>query len=620
MSGIVGLVNLDGAPVDRQLLGRMAEYMAFRGPDDQDVWLDGPVGLGHTMLRTAREALAERQPCSLDGQVWITADARVDGRADLIRDLTAKGRDVPEAASDVELVLHAYHAWDEDCTKHLIGDFAFGIWDGRRQRLFCARDHFGVKPFYYALVGNCLVFSNTLACLRIHPRVSDELNDSAIADFLLWGWNQDLGTTAFAGIQRLPAAHTLTWLEGRHRLTRYWTLPIEEPINHNRAGDYVEQFQELLRTAVDDRLRTDRVGVFMSGGLDSSTVAATASHLLSERSAPFDLRAHTVVYDRLIPDQERSYAGLVAKALGIPIQYLVGDDYQPYWRWDDPEASGPVPHHNPLVAIGLDLCKQAAAYGRVVLTGQGFDPASMFPPSHVNDLLKRWRIGRLATEIMRLTWSQRAIPRLGLRSWLMGRLDRPVQKPDYPSWLAPAFAARMNLRSRWEQGVDPQGPIHPHRPNAYRALTSPFWTNRMEMYDPEWSLVLIEVRHPFLDLRMVRYLLRLPPLPWCVNKELLRVATRGTLPEPVRLRPKAPLAGDPLFEYLRFSPPQWWAEHFDPVPDLGEYVNISAVPRVAGNEPNRLWVDLRPLSLNHWLKHVRSVNSLFKQEVFDAVT
>src|SRR5205814_3811924 len=140
---IVGIINLDGAPVDRPLLERMTDFLAFRGPDAKSVWSDGHVGLGHTMLRTTWESENEQQPCSLDGRVWITADARVDGRADLVRLLAAKGRDVLKGATDPQLILHAYDAWGEGCVQHLIGDFAFAIWDRDRQRLFCARDQLG---------------------------------------------------------------------------------------------------------------------------------------------------------------------------------------------------------------------------------------------------------------------------------------------------------------------------------------------------------------------------------------------------------------------------------------------------------------------------------------------
>jgi len=200
MSGIVGFVNQAGQPADRELLKRLTGFLAFRGPDDQGGWAEAHVGLGHTLLRTTFESEGERQPCSLDGQVWITADARLDARADLIKHLAARGCPNLKNSPDVELILHAYQVWGEDCLSHLLGDFAFAIWDGPRRRLFGARDQLGVKPFYYADTGRTLVFSNTLNCIRQHPEVSDRLNDLAIADFLLFASNQDPTTTSFAPV------------------------------------------------------------------------------------------------------------------------------------------------------------------------------------------------------------------------------------------------------------------------------------------------------------------------------------------------------------------------------------------------------------------------------------
>src|SRR3990172_1885650 len=249
MSGICGIVNLDGAPVERQLLRHMTAFMAFRGPDAQDVWVDGRVGLGHTMLRTTFESEREQQPFSLDGKVRITADARIDGRDQLKRKLEAEDCTGLAAATDPELILHAYRAWGEDCVQHLIGDFAFAIWDGPRQRLFCARDHFGVKPFFYARVGQCLVFSNTLNCMRRHPAVSDTLDDLAIADFLLFETFQDPGATAFADIRRLPPAQRLTWSAKGLQLGCYWAMPTDLGVRYRAGGDYIEQFRELLAMA-----------------------------------------------------------------------------------------------------------------------------------------------------------------------------------------------------------------------------------------------------------------------------------------------------------------------------------------------------------------------------------
>jgi asparagine synthase (glutamine-hydrolysing) len=124
-----GIVNLDGAPVNRQLLSEMTNHFAFRGPDAQNIWIEGAVGFGHTMLRTTWESEHESQPFSLDGQVWITADARIDDRANLIEKLAAKGQEAASVAPDAELILRAYHAWGDHCIDHLLGDFAFAIWD-----------------------------------------------------------------------------------------------------------------------------------------------------------------------------------------------------------------------------------------------------------------------------------------------------------------------------------------------------------------------------------------------------------------------------------------------------------------------------------------------------------
>ena len=207
MSGIVGIFNLDGAPIDRGLLHEMTHFMTFRGPDAQEMWADKSIGFGHALLRTTEESAREHQPFTLDGNIWIVADARVDAQADLINKLTARGEYVAREVTDVELLLRAYRRWGEQCVEHLLGDFAFAIWDGPRHRLFCARDHLGVKPLFYAHLGATVIFSNTLDCIRHHPAVSDKLNDLAIADFLLFDLNQDPATTSFADVQRVPPAH-----------------------------------------------------------------------------------------------------------------------------------------------------------------------------------------------------------------------------------------------------------------------------------------------------------------------------------------------------------------------------------------------------------------------------
>jgi len=167
----------------------------------------------------------------------ITAGARLDGRSELINKLALK-----QSATDADLILHAYEAWGEDCVKHVIGDFAFAIHDSKSRRLFCARDHFGVKPFYYAHLANDFIFSTNLNELRQDPRVSDTLNEIAIGDYLLFGVNQDLSTTTFKDIQRLPPGHSLTVADGSIKIHRYWTPSPQNEVRFHNPSDYVERF------------------------------------------------------------------------------------------------------------------------------------------------------------------------------------------------------------------------------------------------------------------------------------------------------------------------------------------------------------------------------------------
>ncbi len=603
MSGFVVLIDQEGAQVSPQMLRRMTDYMAFRGSDAQETWISGNVGMGNAMLRTTFESEFERQPFSLDGEVWITADARVDGRAELIRRLAIEGLELKNK-TDSELILYAYYVWGDACVNHLIGDFAFALWDARRRRLFCARDHFGVKPFYYAQAGERLIISNTLNCVRLHPAVSDELNEQAVGDFLLVGSNGEQDTTFFADVKRLPPAHILTWSAGNLKVRRYWTLPVQSEIRYKRESDYVDRFVELLDQSVEDRLRTDHAGVFMSGGMDSTTIAATAHKIFSKRRAPFDLRAVTAVYDHMFPDQERYYSGLVAEKLNIPIQYLVADDYKLYERWDQPELMKPEPVHAPLMVISHDLHNQIAAHSRVALTGEGGDAFLRPSASYLLALIKGMKWGRLLAEVYRHLWEHRRLPRIGLRTRLRSLRKEGPPLESYPEWLNSAFESRLNLRERWARLHMESAPAHPRRPEAYQAMTDPFWPALFESCDPGVMHLPVEVRNPLFDLRLVNYSMRLPSLPCCVDKGLMRAAMRGLLPEQVRRRTKAPLAGDPIATLFHRRESQLTV-HLPQASDLAEYINLSAWME-SGVDDQRLWAQIRPISLQYWLKSLRS--------------
>lgn len=608
MSGILGIFERDGAPADLPLLHSLARFLSYRGPDAREVWSFGPVALGHTLLRTTQESLGERQPASLDGELWITADVRLDCRAELETQLDRAGRKVRRAAPDPELILHAYAAWGEKCVQHLRGDFAFAIWDARRKSLLCARDHFGVKPFYYAALGAHFLFSNTLNCLRLHPGVSDELHDAAIADFLLFGLNCDLAATTFRDIRRLPPAHFLRASAEGVRIERYWSAPTDGRIRYRRADDYVEHFQVLFQKAVADRLRTRAAGILLSGGLDSSSVAATARQLSANSTEPADLRAYTVTYQSLGPDRDGENARAVAEFLHMPIRCLPLGGLGLFERWDDPELHWPEPVDDPFFAGLFDQFRAIAADCRVALDGEGSDNLlhfEMWP--YARHLARRGEWWRLFVEALQY-FHVRPSPWPGIRRRLKEFFGRDSREPAFPPWFAPDFAGRMNLAARWrDYGLPHPMPSHPVVPAAHASLSLPQWSQMFEFADPGVTRCPVEVRYPFLDLRVVEYLLALPPFPWAFEKTLLREAMAGHLPESVRRRPKTPLSRDPLVEMLQ-RPEAAWLDHVRWGEEIGRYVNRSALVPLSGEKNSEAArVAIRPLCLNFWLQSARRV-------------
>jgi asparagine synthase (glutamine-hydrolysing) len=615
MSGIAGILNLNGAPVDRRLLGRMTHFMNFRGPDEQRLWVEGSVGFGHTLLRTTDDAELEHQPFTLDGRLWVVADARIDARSDLIAELARRGEEAPRAATDVELVLRAYRAWGVQSVEHLLGDFSFAVWDAAEGRLFCARDHLGVKPLFYAHVGPVVVFSNMLDCLRHHPAVSDRLNDLAVADFLMFDLNQDKETTTFLDIRRVPPAHFLTCAPAGVHIRRYWTLPHEGPIYYRRRDDYVDRFRALLDAAVSDRLRTKRVGIFMSGGLDSPTLAATAARLLprpdrSEARASTTVCAFTTTYDGY--DDEHRYAGLVSRRLGIPIRFqgwsaAMAD---PGWSQTSFHTPEPVPYPNSL-PFGWSHFGQVASHSRVALHGEGPDNALLYEwRPYLGHLIRQRRFGRLLQDSFAHVVSHGRIPLLPTMPRLLKRyLTHDAARPLFPAWLNRDFEKRLDLRARWESRPTVRS-LHPVRPAGHGSFALALWQALFEGFDPANTRAAIEVRHPFVDLRLLRYMLAVPTIPWCRSKYLIRRAMQHTLPVPILRRPKAPLVHDPWVERVKAQ----GLPELVPARGLDRYVDLGRMTP-SSRDPERFWVDFRARSLNYWLNNVDKIDRVGLNEL-----
>jgi len=602
MSGIVGIVHFDCAPVDRDLLQRLTDFQSFRGPDAKQIWLSGNVGFGHTLLKTTDESEHEVQPFTLGSDIWIVADARVDAQRDLIAELQVLGQLVTPGATDVELLLRAYLAWGEDCVEHLLGDFAFGIWDGPRQRLFCARDQMGVKCFYYAHLGSCVIFSNSIECIRLHPLVSNRLNDLAIADFLLFQLNLDQTTTSFADIQRLPPAHRAMWRNNGTHQRQYWAAPIDEPVFYKRADDYIDQFRELTKQAVSDRLRTKRVGMLMSGGIDSSTMAAVTCELSRERSLNLDLRAFTTITS-FGPD-EGFYAGLVAEKIGIPIEYRDGDEESIHSNWENVRFQTAEPASNTgVLPIHPTSWDQIGIHSRVFLQGEGPDNALAVEwKPYVTYLLRQRRYGRLLRDTATYLATHKRIPFWGKISSALRKDDyQGPSGPSFPAWISKDLESRLSLRARWENFYDPPPPqIPPTRPRNHSLVYTHVENWEMfRLHDAEATQAHVEIRYPFMDLRVSRFFLMIPPVPWYHSKYLLRRAMKGKLPVSVLRRPKEATPTSLMMERIE----RGRLPLMETAPEFSSYVNSERLPTVA---PDNMWTAGGIMSarlFNHWLQY-----------------
>jgi asparagine synthase (glutamine-hydrolysing) len=609
MSGFAGIVRADGGTSDAMLIERMAERLAFRGPDATQIWTRPGAGFCFTLLRTGPSPQAAIQPFSLNGRIWLLGDVRLDGRAELLLRLEQHGEKASADATNEELILRAWRQWADKSFEVLIGDFAFAIWDVEARELWCVRDLMGTRPFFYARAGGKFAFSNTLDVVRAAPDVSAKLDLHFIGDFLLQSWCPDPERSAFLDIRRLPAGHALKYSNGELTVRRCATLPIEEPLFLKRREDYVEEFRGHLEQAVRDRLPAGPAGIFMSGGLDSTSVAAIACKVQTARGSRDSLCAYTVDYTPLFEDEEGSYATKVAQHIGIPIDILAGASARPFSGWEEALLSTPEPCSEPFFALHVEHYRQVAQRARVVLSGDGGDDVMTgraWP--YLVYLLKRGRVVTMAAAFGGYVLRHGKLPplRAGMRTRLRRWMGRKEEELGYPEWLEPGFERDLHLRDRWQELQQPATALHPLHPEGYAALTGAFWPSVFESEDAGWTGVPVEARAPLLDQRLLRFLLRVPPVPWCMNKELLREAMNGLLPEEVRVRKKTPLRGDPLL--LHAEKNGWKAVVTDGACEiLSKFVNckmLSATSRPALGLS--LWADLRPIALDYWLKSVEN--------------
>jgi asparagine synthase (glutamine-hydrolysing) len=364
--GIAGIFSLNGHPIPDPAveLAAMSHLIRHRGPDGEGTWV-GPtdrVGFVHRRLQII-DLVSGDQPMTDQAGDWITYNGEVYNYLELRDEL---GRDAFRTTSDTEVILAAYRRWGEDCLAHLRGMFAFAIWDSEDGSLFCARDRFGMKPFYYAIVDGRLYFaSEAKALLPFLPGI--ETDPAGLRDYLTFQFCLD-GKTLFAGIRELPPGHMLRIRDGRVTMTRYWDVYYDLDFTHT-SRYFEERLRELVADSVRMHLRADvPVGAYLSGGLDSSIVAALAAGEL-----PGQLQAFTGKFS-FGPDYDESrYARELARDKGIELFELdiTVDDFiaeirRVIYHLDYPVAGpGAFPQYM--------VSRLASRHRKVVLGGQGGD-------------------------------------------------------------------------------------------------------------------------------------------------------------------------------------------------------------------------------------------------------
>lgn len=538
---------MDGGPVAEGALRKMTDAVAYRGPDGINHWVQGSVGLAHLQFCTTPEALREQQPLVSEGNIVVVCDGRVDNRAELLQELQILAP-VTSESTDVDLVLSAYLAWGVDCVQHLFGDFAFAVWDQVEQRLFCARDHLGMRPFHYYFDGRRFIFGSEIMSLLQHPDVADELDEETMALYLL-GRIGDSERTFYRNIKQIPPGHSLTVTGEGISKQLYWELKADQPIVLAADEDYVARFHELFDQAVRCRLRSiTPVAVTLSGGLDSSSIACTAAKISETEGTPeYGLDAFSAVFEECPTADERPFIQAVHDKYEIRPHSIISDGFlglKPL------EGSYPLADHPfpiPYQARHEAILRQIKSENiRVVLSGEGGDEV-MFGrvSSYFKHRLMNRQWHQLYTDFKMAApeWRRRFSKQLLLHSapeWLQKifRRGRPAE-PTVASIISDEFAEKVNLDHLVNSVGTAKKFDSPYYQEQYELVVELGRSLFLSYYSRLSLLNQVETRVPFLDARLVDFVCRVPPeqkVRQVWSKALLRSAMKGILPEAVRLR------------------------------------------------------------------------------------
>jgi len=641
MTAIVGIYRLDGKTVTPFELQRMTDRLAHRGPDGAGAWHDGAIGLGHCMLWTTPESLHERLPLvSNDGLRVITADARIDNRDELLAAFGLTSAP-PDHRPDSALILASYERWGESCVDHLLGDFAFAIWDNNRQHLFCARDHMGVKPFFYFHSDDVFAFASEIKALFCLPEVPKRVNEEHIASFLA-SEDTDRRRTAYADVCRLPAAHVLTVRTNELRFHHYWSLDPSRELSLASDEEYAQQFHDIFMEAVRCRLRSAYpVGSHLSGGLDSSSVVCAVRKARKQQSDE-DTALHTplhtfsAIFDDVPESDERSYINTVLAQGDIEPHYVradrigtLSDIERMLWHEEEP-------FEIPNLFISWELSRAASDVGvRVLFDGESGDTVLSHARGWLVEFARTGKWGTLLTELnarAQVTNKSRyqlviyglVLPLLRSR---IPKIWRRIRKDPITSsnlaFIAAPFAKRMRLEDQIETNRLQESARSRPREQHFASLNIAFVQDIFEVLDREAAAFSLEFRHPFYDRRLVEFCLALPveqKLRHGYTRYVLRNALASCLPDDIRRRgSKANLSPNFDRSFLLFDRARIESLYQD-TPATNAYVNLARV-RAAYNDCQNgrtsvtfmLW---KVAVLASWLKQTRGV-ALKENNCFD---
>jgi asparagine synthase (glutamine-hydrolysing) len=303
MCGITGIVNSDQTrPVQEAVLRSMCGALHHRGPDDNGVHIDGAAGIGMQRLSIIDVAGGHQPIFNEDRSCVIVQNGEIYNHLDVRKELERRGHRY-QTRSDTETILHAYEEYGTKCVTHLRGMFAIAIWDARRRRLFLARDRMGKKPLYYSVLGSgpsaTLVFGSELKAVLAHPDVARRLDEQALVDYVAWGYVPD-PRSIYAGINKLPPAHTLVFENGNVTVEKYWDVSFASPVERENEAAYVDRALEILDEAVRIRLMSEvPLGAFLSGGTDSSIVVGLMARNSSTQVKTFSIGFKEKEYNEL---------------------------------------------------------------------------------------------------------------------------------------------------------------------------------------------------------------------------------------------------------------------------------------------------------------------------------